>query len=99
MPTGSRLMGDYFFQSAHKMPTVIKPIKPCDPKSATIAEMLLITPSDKNGTAEPNTTSKAIESPIKLTATAVTEEIVSVIVFHIMCVSYYNFQFPPSPKV
>ena len=61
------------------MPTVIKPIKPCDPRSATIAEMLLITPKDRNGTAEPNTTSRAIESPIRLTATVVTEAIVSVI--------------------
>lgn len=81
------------------MPTVIKPIKPCDPRSATIALMLFITPSERNGTAEPNTTSSATESPISATATDVTLLIVSVIVFHMFCVSYYNSRVPPSPKV
>ena len=90
---------DYFFQIAHKMPIVIKPIKPCDPKSATIALMLLITPNDKNGTAEPNTTSSATDSPINEIATDVTLLIISVIVFHMFCVSYYNSRVPPSPKV
>ena len=56
---------------------------PCDPRSAMIAEMLLITPNDKKGTVEPNTTSRAMLSPIKLTATVCTEAIVSVIVLNI----------------
>ena len=61
------------------MPSVIRPIMPCDPRSAMIAEMLLITPKDRNGTVEPNTTSKTMLSPIKLTAIVCTEAIVSVI--------------------
>ena len=65
------------------MPTVIRPIMPCDPRSATIAEMLLITPKDRNGTVEPNTTSRAMLSPIRLIATVCTEAIVSVIVLNI----------------
>ena len=48
---------------------------PWDPKSAMIAEMLLITPKDRNGTVEPNTTSKTMLSPIKLTAIVCTEAI------------------------
>jgi hypothetical protein len=77
------LLKDYFFQSAHKIPRVISPIRPCDPRSATIPEMLLITPNERNGTAEPNTTSKATDSPISEIATPVTLLIASVIDFHI----------------
>ena len=65
------------------MPSVIRPIMPCDPRSAMIAEMLLITPKDRNGTVEPNTTSRAMLSPIRLIATVCTEAIVSVIVLNI----------------
>jgi len=78
----------YLFQIAHRIPRVISPIRPCDPKSATIAEMLLITPNERNGTAEPNTTSNAIDSPISETATFVTLLIPSVIDFHIIDYSF-----------
>ena len=52
-------------------------------KDATIAEMLSITPKDRNGTFAPNTTSSATDNPISCTATVVILPIVSVIFFHI----------------